>query len=1259
MDSLFSRLEPAVPPGGRLGGSRVRILTHRRSLHYLGLLLGLLFLSIVTRYTALHSDITFFAVAGTLGANLAMLVGLIALVSYAGSQNRLFLFTGASFLGAALLDGARMALVWQSTSAPWGPVVAESGSRWFLPLSLWLGIWVAGRNHGLAERIRGSPLAVWLGGAGLALLCLVCAGTSPRAAASSGVAGHVAAALLYFGALEALLRSRNWPNDVFEHCLMLSLIVGFLCNTLFLAGSSRPYDALFTAAQNLNNLSYLLTLVGLVIATRQRLRRAEGNARSLEEVNETLRLEVDEHQRVRRQFQELAVSLEQRVADRTQESIEAQRTAERAWEDAERARQVQEEANRQLRAEARERIEAERALRESEHRLQLALSAGPIGIWAWDSATGAVQWDAYVYDIFGQTREFSPSLDTVIALIHAEDAERVRGALQTAAGQCAEFDIAYRVVRPDQGIRHVMSRARAVADAAGTGARLIGTVVDVTAHKRGEEELRRREIELSQLVKVRGCLYEVAQLLEQAELPVERIYERTIELLPLCWHQPASTFARLQIGGREYRSKNWRDTATRHNAAIVAASEPLGRLEIGFANPRPEHERFRHDEIQVARMVAASLGRTVGYKRAVEQLRRSERRYRGLFDHLISPCALYEAIIDETGKPADYRFLEINPALERLLGLPAASTLGKTVREVLPDMEQPWIETCGQVALNGKPVHQERYLRQLERYFEITAFSPEKGRFAVVLNDVTERRRAEAEHTAERNLLRTLIDNVPDSIYVKDTARRYLVNNKANLAILGLASENQTRGKTVFDFFPGEHAVLYDADDRAVLDSRAPLIDHEEPYRDSGGRLRCYSTTKVPLFGAGGEVIGLVGISRDITARKRADEALLESRRRMETLLSNLPGMAYRCNNDDHWTMEFVSKGCKAITGLTPDELLAARFADLIDPEDRTMVWEQVQQAIEQRRPFQLEYRLRTADGRSMWLWEQGTAVLSKDGEVEALEGFIADISERKRADEELQRRAKALSASNAELEQFAYAASHDLQEPLRMIASYAQLLDRRYRGKLDNDANEFIRFIVEGAARMQTLIRDLLAYSRASRTAPATERVDLADCARASLANLRAVLDENGAAVEVGPLPKIRGQGTQLVQLFQNLIGNALKYHADAPPRVRVWSERSGDDWLVTVQDNGIGIEPQYHAQIFDLFRRLHGRKEYSGTGIGLAICKKIVENHGGRIWVDSASGQGAAFHFTLPVEGGCTEHAGPGAQDAAAGVSPAPEGH
>ena len=231
----------------------------------------------------------------------------------------------------------------------------------------------------------------------------------------------------------------------------------------------------------------------------------------------------------------------------------------------------------------------------------------------------------------------------------------------------------------------------------------------------------------------------------------------------------------------------------------------------------------------------------------------------------------------------------------------------------------------------------------------------------------------------------------------------------------------------------------------------------------------------------------------------------------------------------------------------------------------------------------------------------------------------------------ELGRLNEELDRSNKELAQFASVASHDLQEPLRMVSSYTQLLSRRYKGRLDASADEFIAFAVDGANRMQTLINDLLAYSRVGTRGKEFEPTDCNAAFDQAVANLKSAIDESGAVVTHGPLPTVMADRMQIGQLLQNLIGNAVKYHGAEPPRVDFSAEQKGKEWVFSVSDNGIGIDPQFADRIFVVFQRLHTREEYPGTGIGLAICKKIVERHGGRIWVKSQLGSGATFYFTL----------------------------
>ena len=260
---------------------------------------------------------------------------------------------------------------------------------------------------------------------------------------------------------------------------------------------------------------------------------------------------------------------------------------------------------------------------------------------------------------------------------------------------------------------------------------------------------------------------------------------------------------------------------------------------------------------------------------------------------------------------------------------------------------------------------------------------------------------------------------------------------------------------------------------------------------------------------------------------------------------------------------------------------------------------------------------------------------LEKQRVVRVNDELRREIAQRTQAEDALRDRTTELANSNAELEQFAYVASHDLQEPLRKITGFCQLLARRYQGRLDERADEYIGFVVDGTARMQQLINDLLTYSRVGRV---DKDVALVDCNRIVervRLDLAAAIEQSGADVTVaGQLPTVTGDPTRLVQLFENVVGNAVKFHGPGPPRVVISAERRRAEWRFAVSDNGIGIEPQYAERVFGVFQRLHTRAEYPGTGIGLAVCKKIVETQGGTIWFESEPGAGTTFYWTLPAE-------------------------
>jgi PAS domain S-box-containing protein len=322
------------------------------------------------------------------------------------------------------------------------------------------------------------------------------------------------------------------------------------------------------------------------------------------------------------------------------------------------------------------------------------------------------------------------------------------------------------------------------------------------------------------------------------------------------------------------------------------------------------------------------------------------------------------------------------------------------------------------------------------------------------------------------------------------------------------------------------------------------------------------------------------------------------------------------------------------IVGYGREELLLMTFQDITHPDDLDADLAQVRQVLDgQIKTYTLDKRYRRKDRSEVWIALTVALVRDDAGSPEYFISVVEDITERKRAEEQLHRRTEELARSNHDLEQFAYVASHDLQEPLRAVSGSLQLLSRRYEGQLDAKANEFIGHAVDGAIRMDTLIKDLLTYSRVGRLDDPRQPTSCDEALDSALKNLSAAIREAGAQVSRSPLPTVRAIAAQLTLLFQNLIGNAIKFRREGTaPNIQVGVEARDGEWCFRVEDNGIGIDPQYFERIFAIFQRLHTRREYPGTGIGLALCRRIVERHGGRIWVESEPGMGTRFFFTVP---------------------------
>jgi PAS domain S-box-containing protein len=498
----------------------------------------------------------------------------------------------------------------------------------------------------------------------------------------------------------------------------------------------------------------------------------------------------------------------------------------------------------------------------------------------------------------------------------------------------------------------------------------------------------------------------------------------------------------------------------------------------------------------------------------------------------------------------------------------------------------------------------------------------------LVFRDVTARRIAERE--LER--WKRFFAGAGFGMFVMDPKTGAIVDLNTTFAAMHGYSVDELRGKPVAMLAAPEAREEFVSDLRMASDQGRHTFEHRHVRRDG---TEFPSLIDVTAFHHGKDEYW-AGYCSDITERKQFEDALRESEERFRTLASALPQLIF--STDAAGRFEYVNPAWIAYTGWKAGAYPEDPWSGLLHPEDRAEFLERWNYSLASGNIFECQARMRRAsDGGYRWFLCRGGVVRGRSGGIVRWLGGCTDVQQQVESATQLKLANDALQRSNADLEQFAYAASHDLQEPLRMISIYSQLLKEEFAGELDSRAESYIDFAVGGAQRMSKLLKALLDYSRVDNEASAwPRRTDANAAVAAALLNLETIVRDTHADICAGPLPMVRVPEIHLTQLFQNLIGNALKYRKDSYPpgetvRVRIEAVSQGaGQWLFSVRDNGIGVEPEFLTHIFGVFKRLHGAN-VEGTGIGLALCQRIVERAGGRIWAESQAGQGATFFFTL----------------------------
>lgn len=604
----------------------------------------------------------------------------------------------------------------------------------------------------------------------------------------------------------------------------------------------------------------------------------------------------------------------------------------------------------------------------------------------------------------------------------------------------------------------------------------------------------------------------------------------------------------------------------------------------------------------------------------------------------------------------DFRFLAFNTAyreeFRKLFGqeIKVGDHVGRMLAQ-LPADQADALKVWGR-ALQGETfvAEQEFGDPKRKRVFLELRFSPVRDRLGNLIgatqisSDISRRKKAEEAVLDSRAKLKAALNSMTDAVFISDVEGRFIDFNDA-CAVFHRFRNREECAKTfgeysdILDVFTvnGEAAPVEQwAVPRAL---RGEIATNEEYIlrRKDTGEKWVGSYSFAPIRDQQGSIIGSVVAGRDVTEQKRAEEALRASEARFRQMADAMPQLVWTATPEG--TVDYYNRRVGEFEGFERHVDDAWHWSPVLHPEDAERSVQVWRQAIATGEPYEIEHRVRRKDGAYRWYLSRGEAARDASGRIVKWYGTATDINDLKEAqsalkdsEEALKRSVAELERSNTELQQFAYVASHDLQEPLRTVGSYVELLAVRYKGKIDPTADRYISFVVEGVNRMSALLNDLLAYSRVGTRGKPFAQVQMRRIYELAAGNLRTAIRESGARITVDELPEVAGDDTQLLLLVQNLIANGVKFRKrDAKPEIHISARRGENEWIFSVKDNGIGIEPRFFERIFVIFQRLHTREEYEGTGVGLAICRRIVERHRGRIWVESKPGEGSTFYFSI----------------------------
>ena len=834
-------------------------------------------------------------------------------------------------------------------------------------------------------------------------------------------------------------------------------------------------------------------------------------------------------------------------------------------------------------------------------------------------------------NLFGY--QLSELIGEQTAILYASQAEYERQGRRrfnlNAMEQREPYEVNYR---SSNGVEFVGETVGTVVkDDVGEIIGFLGIIRDVTQQKNTERQLHNTEYLMQKISETSPNLFYIYDLHQKRNIYANRELASALGYTPKAIEEMGH-----EIYGHLFHPDELSRISAHHQKIAICKEQELFEIEYRVRHANGEWLWFYSWEVVFARDGSGFPTQILGTAVNITKRKQLELELECFFSLSLDLFCVASA---------DGYLKRINPAFEKVIGYSQKELLSQPFIDfVHPDDREATLTELKKLT-RGRPTvnFENRYRCQggTYKWLAWNAFpAPEEGILYAVARDITEQKKAEQV----LRLTQFSVEHAGDAVFWIDKNGQFVYVNEAACQSLGY-SRSELMQMGVPDIDPNFPQSAWPLRWQEVTAKQSLTVDSIHQTKNG----TCFPVEVRGNYLVFEQQEYICAFARDIRDRQIATAALKASQERFE--------LAMRGSGDGLWDWDpktnevYYSRRFKEILGYQ-DQEFANHFdswVEHIHPDERLNVMEALYNHLYHSSSYDIEYRLRTKSGQYRWIRARGQAIWNEQGRATRMAGSIGDITPLKEAEsalhrtnQELERRVEQrtaeLTRSNQELEQFAYIVSHDLQEPLRKMKSFSQLLAKECQGQLtDNEkVHRYLDYIIDAAERQRNLIQALLNYSRLGRNDSPKVSIDLGAVIEKVLEDLSVTIVETQATITVSELPTVQASATQMAQLFLNLIGNGIKFRGEASPSIRIEAQLQPEEWLISVQDNGIGIKPQYAKRIFQIFQRLHSRSEYSGTGIGLAICRKIVEDHGGRIWVASEPGQGSTFYFTLPVSSG-----------------------